>query len=274
MRSDIKDVICWEALAESYEREGRFTSALKAYRKVCALDERSLLATFRIGSILLILGHYVEAVEHLHCALVLCEDDDQRVPVWNALASANLELSGDQIEKGVYGSAADCLALAVKHGRKCIYYDTALDSPWVVVGRALITFAEIPNYLSLCPWNTVQDLVKSNKAGSLTHDFPSLSKALDDRQSLAGVAHAASICLASALTANSSADQWREFALALHTSDDFDGAVKAAKHALLLDSKSARCWMTLGDLMARRDAGIAQHAYIKAIECDTLVFLG
>ncbi|CAG8702318.1 7155_t:CDS:2, partial [Cetraspora pellucida] len=50
LRTDTKDIRCWEGLAEAYRHEGRYMASLKAFLRATELDPSSVYAHYKIAT--------------------------------------------------------------------------------------------------------------------------------------------------------------------------------------------------------------------------------
>ncbi|KAF9937373.1 Superkiller protein 3 [Modicella reniformis] len=182
LRSDIKNALAWEGVAEAYQHEGRYMAALKAFTRNQELVPESTTAAYHIARVHQRLAMYPEAIEHYESALALAErnQESKHVPSLMGMAESYLEQGKDYFVSGYYGRSAESCGFALVYALQLLQEDSASLSTWKLVGDVCLAYRMVPRYLHLCPLETLSIIVDMlpSDTNTLLH-FPA---GLDDDQ--------------------------------------------------------------------------------------------
>ena len=266
LRSDIKDVACWGGLAESYQKQGRYVSALKAYGKVAELEPGSLFASVQIAVVKSTLGLQEEALEQLEAALKLCTTDDQRVPILIQKAKSLLAMYRDKMEKGCYGQAADCLKEAVRVSHIVTEMAPDLHTPWNLIGDALLSLSGLSDDLTSSGLDLQFVMAKWEEAQKILSDLELFADGGDRLLEAALVSY-----ILAMVASRPSAQQWFHLAIVLWKLNRTKQTYRILHRALRLEPNNPTYWNFLGVITAKEKVKLSQHAFIKSLELDNTV---
>ncbi|KAM3588689.1 Superkiller protein 3 [Umbelopsis sp. WA50703] len=302
LRSDARDVPCWEGLAESYLKEGRYIAASKAFARARQLAPNNIYTSYQSALVKQKIGSFGEAIDEYLQTLALAEDQNESpyIPALKGLADTYLLQGRDNFQQGFYGRAAECYNSVINACLVAIEH-SSFECFWETVGRALcqyqtvlsyahiFAYAEIhklmalltpsPNELLKLPSDSCADLVADFTNLDVTEDFSLPRKECADvLLSCASLAYKQAIYLASQKGSHGK-HYWHNLALIYYwywqnnrsessNDDQFKMALRCMKLAMKYDDDTPAFWNTLGVIVLEHDAKISQHAFIRAMELD------
>ncbi|KAL1924268.1 uncharacterized protein VTP21DRAFT_7303 [Calcarisporiella thermophila] len=168
LRTENKDVQCWEGLGESYLHEGRYTAAFKAYSRAIQLSPDSTIAHCQIGYIKYKLGAFKEAIHYYKLALDKASELSQNKPsafdvealALKGLADSYIASAKLHFQMGCYGWTARELSNAMKTAVKALRLNPDLNCLWKIVGDICVTFRLVPTYMKLCNMEILVDILE------------------------------------------------------------------------------------------------------------------
>ncbi|RCI03355.1 Superkiller protein 3 [Rhizopus stolonifer] len=295
LRADTSDVSCWEGLAEAYSRAGRFVAALKAFGRAIQLNPQSIHANNERASVQQKIGSLDEAIAGFKHTLTLAEEQGKPnyLPALCGLAETYLEHAKEDFGLGFFGRAADGCSRVIENCLIGLCQDISVVMLWKLVGDACCFFRQIPSYIHLCDYASLQKVMllvsnphqalqfEPDTASHWIHEFLGLEDvqdlalppkaALDVVLSCATFAYKQAIVVCKNHPAASPAF-WHDLAMVyyylnLNNNDESSVAIQCVKVALTMERAQYIYWNTLGVIAMAADLPkLAQHALIKAME--------
>ncbi|RCI01717.1 Superkiller protein 3, partial [Rhizopus stolonifer] len=299
LRTDTSDVRCWEGLAESYSRAGRFVAALKAFDRATQLDPHSIHANHEKAYVQKKVGLLDDAIATFKHTLALATEQGKTdyVPALAGLAETYLDHAKEDFQAGFFGRASNGCNLVFQTVFLGLQQDSTITVFWKLVGDACAFYRHIPSYLNNCAYKSLQDVIQlASKAhdqlkleADVTSHWVSEFLALQDMNgfslpqqtaldvvlSCASYAYKQVIVLSKNHKAVAP-DFWHDLAVIYYhiswnnnkKQEEAMMAIKCAKIALKLEPTQYMYWNTLGVIaMAVGDLHkISQYGFIKAIE--------
>ncbi|KAI8329610.1 hypothetical protein EDC96DRAFT_489511 [Choanephora cucurbitarum] len=296
LRTDTSDVRCWEGLAESYSRAGRFVAALRAFDRATQLDPHSIHAHHEKAYVQQKVGLLDDAIAGFKHTLDLAAEQNKPhyVPALAGLAETYLEHAKEDLQAGFFGRASDGCNRVFETALLGLQQDASLSMLWKLVGDACAFYRHIPRYLDNCAYHHLQDIMqlafKAHETLSLEPDLTShwmteflaltiepnqfslpIPTALDVVLSCASYAYKQVIVLSRNHPGIASAF-WHDLANVYyhlsHQPHEAKVAIQCAKVALKMEPTQWIYWNTLG-VIAMTVAHLpkmAHHAFIRAME--------
>lgn len=87
LRVDGKDGLCWQGLAETYRRQGKYMAALKAFSRAVEIDPSLSYSLYEMANIERMLGETDKAVVHFRSTL---QSNPEYLPALKGLAETYL----------------------------------------------------------------------------------------------------------------------------------------------------------------------------------------
>ncbi|KAJ3056720.1 Superkiller protein 3 [Rhizophlyctis rosea] len=303
LRIDTKDLLSWEGLGEAYGHEGKFQAALKAFARAIELDESSVFAHYSVAQLKLKLGLYAEAAEGFRQTNALASKRNEgkvHMPSVKALLDSLIALAKECYLKGAYGECLGCLGEAVRVGVGAKEFARGMQSFVKVLGDVCIAYrlfvpalvggVEMGVVEAFGTWveNEIQRF-GMRRIESGVEDLPGngAEAGLDKILKVAVDAYQLAIGLCSAAGTKEAKDlaaaYWHDLGLAffyrwdLRSGKGGEGkgnqllalAVRSARVALGTHSGNDVFWNALGVYTLGSDPKISQHAFIRAIECNS-----
>ncbi|CAG8737735.1 18923_t:CDS:2, partial [Racocetra persica] len=165
LRTDTKDIRCWEGLAEAYRHEGRYMASMKAFLHTTELDPSSVYTHYQIATIKQKLGMYTEAIDQYNLTLEKAElkGEKDHMPSLEGLGNCYLSLSREYFHTGFYGRAAESIGHGVAIVARAIETNSKYLCLWKLIGDFCITSISLPNYLHLIPLAPIKSLIEIAK---------------------------------------------------------------------------------------------------------------
>ncbi|CEJ03839.1 hypothetical protein RMCBS344292_17814 [Rhizopus microsporus] len=297
LRADTSDVRCWEGLAEAYSRAGRFVAALKAFGRAIQLNPRSIHANNERAYVQQKIGSLDDAIVSFKHTLTLAEEQGKPnyIPALSGLAETYLEHAKEDFQLGFFGRAADGCNRVIETCLLGLQQDKSIVMFWKLIGDACCFYRQIPSYIHLCAYSTLQRVMQitTNPHDALKFGQDSTSHWVTEFLGLADDVHDLSLPHKAALDvilscASYSYKQaivvsknhpsvsptfWHDLAavyyyLCLNQNDESSVAIQCIKVALTMEPTQYMYWNTLGviAMTVAQLHKLAQHAFIKAME--------
>lgn len=294
LRSDDAAGVLWIRLGEAYMKAGRHAAALKALNKALELEPDEWMATYLLAEVQRQMGRFIEAIASFESVL-----DRATITTTVLLSLAETHLAQGRVEltTGYLARAASSFLSAA-----AVSVDLVRSSPGFrrlalkTTIDALIALSEFSD-VSYSPRDaqTLATLVEMLGTGGNKRldDIVALPLSIPEGGLLKGefalkLGAALSSFRITLFTSNESGlgTAWYDLSLALERiastalSEVSGGkarkqATDAARQALLLQPQNAAFWNLFGNLNFTSRPAIAQHAYVRALECNSKVrFLG
>ncbi|XP_063309755.1 superkiller complex protein 3 [Pelobates fuscus] len=267
LRADPKDSNCWECLGEAYLSRGGYTTALKSFMKASELNPDSVYSSYKIASIKQILGMYKEAVTEYQ--LILSKSADY-VPALKGLGECHLMLAKAALADFLDARAVCSIEKALQFLTRGIQERPDLVCLWKLLGDSctclhLVSPAKVAVHVPGALFGQNQGLQLTDKSNILE---------LGGR------------CYGRALKLQPSANLWCDLGINYYyqaqQSPDSDSktdgpgdllerSLQCIKKAVMVDSGNHKYWNALGVISGSkgvRDYALAQHAFIKSIQCE------
>lgn len=140
------DAACWEALGETYRRQGKYAAALKALQRAIELEPGSPHARFQTAMVRLKLGQYEDAIALLSDDTAAADAHKDAIPTVAtkfALADCCFQASRQLRQDGRYGAAAARLVDALAALRVAIEGDSPRGhvAQWKLAGDVCLAFS-------------------------------------------------------------------------------------------------------------------------------------
>ncbi|KAG1145173.1 hypothetical protein G6F37_001194 [Rhizopus arrhizus] len=296
LRADTSDVSCWEGLAEAYSRAGRFVAALKAFGRAIHLNPSSIHANNERACVQQKIGSLDEAITGFKLTLTLAEKQGKSnyIPALSGLAETYLEHAKEDFRLGFFGRAADGCSRVIETCLIGLRQDISVVMLWKLVGDACCFFRQIPSYIHLYAYESIQQVMQlavdphsalkfeQDTTSHWVGEFLALEDiqdlelphkaALDVIMSCASFAYKQAIVVCKNHAAISPAF-WHDLSmvyyyLSLNGNDESAVAIQCVKTALTMEPAQYTYWNTLGVIaMTVTDMPkLAQHAFLKAME--------
>ncbi|CAB4463214.1 TPR-like protein [Rhizophagus irregularis] len=162
LRTNSKDIDCWEGLAQAYRNEGKYMASMKAFLRVTELDPSSVYAHYQIATVKQKLGIYVEAIEQYKLTLEKAQikGEENHIPSLKGLGDCYLALTMEYYQSGYYGSAVESLGHGLSITLRAIRANSKVQCLWKLVGDLCVTAPLLPNYLNLVSMEPIVNLVE------------------------------------------------------------------------------------------------------------------
>ncbi|KAH9524909.1 Tetratricopeptide repeat protein 37 [Bulinus truncatus] len=269
LRGDPSDNHVWECLAEAYLHRGSYTAALRAFTKASELDPDSLYCLYKTANIKQILGHMTEAVQEYKKIL---EMSPAYVPVLKGVAESLIQLGKENLRTCLDGQAKTNFEDAIVYLTRAAAQRPDMSCLWKLLGDAC-TFIYT---LAVDSFSVPDKLLK--KTANI-HDVKVVTK--NDLIKIGAS------CYTQALKIfPESGSLWHDLGINLYYQSQLilnkglvtgealtllDRATQSIKKAVNLEPKDWRHWNVLGVIAcckASHKPALAQHCFIKSIECD------
>ncbi|RUP47706.1 hypothetical protein BC936DRAFT_145426 [Jimgerdemannia flammicorona] len=161
LRTDTKDINCWEGLAEAYQHEGRYMASMRAFSRAKELDPTSVHVNYQIALVKHKLGLLDEAVEQYRLTLDIARENGapDYLPALKGLAETHLALTKESFQLGFYGRVADASGQVLEIIYRAIQVDRDVQCFWKLVGDACLAYRIVPNFVRLCPLDVLQAII-------------------------------------------------------------------------------------------------------------------
>ncbi|GBB89353.1 hypothetical protein RclHR1_01600025 [Rhizophagus clarus] len=162
LRTNSKDIDCWEGLAQAYRSEGKYMASMKAFLRVTELDSTSVYAYYQIATIKQKLGMFVEAIEQYNLTLEKAQikGEENHNPSLKGLSDCYLALTMEYFQSGYYGRAVESLSHGLSTTLRAIRTNNKVQCLWKLVGDLCVTAPLLPNYLNLVSMEPIVNLVE------------------------------------------------------------------------------------------------------------------
>ncbi|CAI2167287.1 18526_t:CDS:10 [Funneliformis geosporum] len=301
LRTDSKDIHCWEGLAESYRSEGRYTASMKAFSRAIELDPSSVFANYKAATVKQKLGMYVEAIDQYNFTLEKAQikGEENHLLSLKGLGDCYLALTKEYFQGGYYGRAAESLGLGLSTILRAIRINNKVQCLWKLVGDFCVAAPSLPNYLDLVPVEPIVSLVEVARKVDLDSklhlpkdndiigirlmtdsDFNNLQSTdlLIILLTCGCLAYKYAILLSGNRSDTASA-LWYDLGLIYYNvyqcitgdgnevdcSNLLSIAIRSVKIALKFEPTNSNFWNALGVMTLIDDAKISQNAFIRAI---------
>ncbi|RKO90825.1 hypothetical protein BDK51DRAFT_28769, partial [Blyttiomyces helicus] len=275
LRLDAKDLQSWTSLAEAYSHQGKHMAALKAFARALELDPECATAHHEVARIRHRLGLFAAAAEGFEANILRIGGDTAHLPSLAALCESLLCWARESHAAGAYGRCADLLARCIARATEGIHASGPVAALLKTLADAAIAMA------NLVPAHAAAALDAAPQAVILGAVFPLDPAAAPSNSPLDTILRlgetACSITLSShAAPQDLAAARWHDLALCrfLRWRDRPDDeamlalAVRAIRAAIRAQPRAWMYWNALGVMSVEAGPKVAQHAFIKAIECD------
>jgi superkiller protein 3 len=116
LKADPKDPLCWQGLAETYRRQGKFTAALKGFTRAVELDPTLTYSQYQVANIQQLLGFDNDSIEQYK---TLLSRNPNYLPALKGLGETYLLLAKEQLKSGVFGKTEESLQHAIEAFEQC-----------------------------------------------------------------------------------------------------------------------------------------------------------
>ncbi|KAF8504124.1 TPR-like protein [Gautieria morchelliformis] len=288
LRADQDDFISWQRLGESYAKSGRHTAAIKALKKALELRPDDWMCQYLLGDVYRLLAEYPSAIQVFEGILKLHPDD---ICVLLSLADTHLTHARSQTAEGYHSRAEGSTVAAIlvtlelldgSPGFRRVAWKIAADAVFELSRSVSFHDVELVGN-TLASLASLMSPLETNKLIQEVLDFPLLveSRSVNGYSALqvAVGAYHYRISL-DGLDDASTATAWFDLGMALarfSTGTKDEGRSNSASNqareyiqkALVIDPGNDAYWNVLGNLNFMENPKLSQHAYIKALECNT-----
>lgn len=296
LRSDESDGLSWLRLGESYAKAGRHAAALKALNRAHDLQQDDWMCLYQIGEVQRQTGQLPQAISTFKSLL---ETMPNETVVLLSLAETYLELGRSELTTGYLGRASTSFLLSISTA-----LDLMVSSPgfrrlaWKTVSDALFALSNFSEFIdgevAYDVFKKVEDLTVNKldeKIGGIVGNL--CISELDTPDGLYALKLAVVTC-SYRITLFSKeesgiAHAWFDLGVSLSRLASFskikstqenarEQAVESVRQALIAEQANVMFWVAFGNLHFEKEAMVAQHAYIKALEinhkvCHLPIFL-
>ncbi|KAI7899235.1 uncharacterized protein BX663DRAFT_521900 [Cokeromyces recurvatus] len=298
LRTDTSDVRCWEGLAESYSKAGRYVASLKAFQRATQLDPTSIHAHHEQATVQQKVGLLDDAIQGFQKTLQLAEQQDKPnyIPSLVGLAEAYLEHAKEDFQAGFFGRSSDGCHHVLTTCLKGIKQDATVLMFWKLIGDACMFYRQIPQHVIECNFELLQAIIHLSDTidplklnNDMTHHWLNEFLSLEDVNSLDGTVALTIVfsCAAYAykqaivLSKNHQAiapAYWHDLGFVYYqlgllepTTSSIELSIRCVQVALKLEPIESMYWNTLGVIaMSQKEdqkmLKMAQYAFIKAME--------
>eukprot|EP00041_Stephanoeca_diplocostata_P033189 m.1091419 g.1091419 ORF g.1091419 m.1091419 type:complete len:1666 (-) comp24287_c0_seq8:200-5197(-) len=264
----------WYLLGAAYRQRGSYVAALKAFERCEALDAEDTECMYEMACVDHVLHRFPEAIARF--TRVLAKEPLHLAARYD-LARTWFNLAREQFGTGVLGSARDALNHAAHHVCHALDAESSFTCLWKLLGDVAVQASELPTNV-VATITFPEKIVDINSGGTGTTYATLQHVALQAYTHVVNAAPSSAagwldlaLCHAHALIHASTLN--REGSDAAATTDS--GITRAtcmevARRAVSCSPQNAVAWNTLGVVAAigGSNYGLAQHAFIKSIECD------
>ncbi|XP_038215401.1 tetratricopeptide repeat protein 37 [Zerene cesonia] len=253
IKANKNDVIAFECLADAYYSRGSFTSALKAYKRVIALNSNHMSHCLtRIGFIHCLLTEYEDAITTFENVLKM---DAKSVLALKGIAETWIKIAKKKASAKLFGAARDSAQNAINFICKALTQEKRFTCFWNLLANALIFITNLPDKYCYVYMRTASldqgDMVKVDKLNIFPQALACYSKVIKINKQ------------------NSSYILALTYLLYYHASGNISNLQISYKLALAcIHSKPSawRNWNLLGKICVfMKKYDIAQHCFIKAL---------
>ncbi|KAG9304605.1 hypothetical protein G9A89_020169 [Geosiphon pyriformis] len=301
LRSDTKDIHCWEGLAEAYRQEGRFIASMKAFIRATELDPFSIYAYYQIANIKQRLGLYNDAIDQYKLIIKKAETKGQpnHLPSLKGCGDCYLALAIEYYHNGYYGRSADALAEGLENMLRAVQINNSIQSLWKLIGDICFTAKLIPSYLHLIPLEALSQIIEITNTSDIDR-ISQMPKGLDstgfnkdmggdfENDTLTTFLKGACVAYKYAIYLNGNNSDinsayWHDLAISyywlfVHMKNSFKKfsqenfsvylniAISCIKGALRLEPTNHNFWNDLGVITSSINTKLSQHAFIMAMD--------
>ena len=280
------DSVSWSCLGDAYAREGKYVAALKALDRAKELDPAEYSADFLKARVHQKLGQFEESLACYESVLSQIPLPKARIPVLHGVAETRLVYARELHEQGSYGACLKnlCLILSV------ICSERVCDASFLkIAGDACIAMYRllpmmISDRVAKLALDCIDIISSFGKVKANPITLISSATVSPHTINLHRVLDCAYLCYQSCIIQTSPDDKsilgafYYDISLssyylceATRQDDYIIEAIRFVKTSLYFRPSFWLYWNALGIFCQNVDKKLAQHSFIKAIECDATV---
>lgn len=144
LRVQPKDPFCWQGLAETYRRQGKYMASLKAFERAAELNSTLTYSQYQVAAIQKLLGLSEDSISQFEITLKQSPD---YFPALKGLGETHLNVAREQFQNGFFSRVAHSLNNAVEIFSHCTRLRGDVTCTWKLLADAHTAFFHLPNTL-------------------------------------------------------------------------------------------------------------------------------